>query len=258
MIRTAVVLAAGEGTRLRAVAASKPLCPVAGRPLIDHALAGLAAAGMTRAIVVLGHRGADVAAHLDARPQPLRVDHAWSDPRQPNGTSVLMAGPLLGGEDALLVMCDHLVDPALYARVAAHGAGDGLTLGIDRRLGHDWIDPADVTRVATSGDRIVAIGKGLARYDAYDTGVFAIGAKLTAMLGTLDRPSLSDGVRLLAERAQAGVVDVGRFDWIDVDDARALDMAERFWRDRSDAMSALRPGGRADIASAPSARPDAV
>jgi 1L-myo-inositol 1-phosphate cytidylyltransferase len=228
-IRTAVILAAGEGSRLRDSAASKPLCPVAGRPLIDHALAGLAEAGMTRAIVVLGYRGTEIAAYLAARRQPLTVDIVWSDPLLPNGVSVLAAGPLLAGEDALLLMCDHLVDPALYARVARAGAGKGLRLGIDRRLGHPWVDPLDVTCVSTERDRIVAIGKGLEPHDAYDTGVFAIGPKLVAALGTLGAPSLTEGVRLLAATGDARVVDCSDLAWLDVDDAPALAKAER-WR----------------------------
>ena len=229
MITTAAILAAGEGSRLRGQAASKPLCPVAGRPLIDHALSGLAEAGMTRAVVVLGYRGAEVAAYLRLRRQPLTVDIAWTDPQLPNGVSVLAAAPLLRGEAALLAMCDHLVDPALYARVAQAGAGTGLTLGIDRRLGHPWIDPLDVTCVATAGDRIVAIGKGLEPHDAYDTGVFAIGSQLVSALATLDTPSLTEGVRLLATTGDARVVDCGDLDWIDVDDAPALAKAEE-WR----------------------------
>ncbi len=229
MIRTAVILAAGEGSRLRGSAASKPLCPVAGRPLIDHALGGLAQAGITRAVVVLGYRGDEVAQHLASRPQPLAVDLARSDPLLPNGVSVLAAAPLLRDEPALLAMCDHLVDPALYARVAAAGAGGGLTLGIDRRLGHAWIDPLDVTCVATEGDRIVAIGKGLEPHDAYDTGVFAIGPRLIAALQTLEAPSLTEGVRLLAATGDARVVDCSDVDWIDVDDAPALAKAE-IWR----------------------------
>lgn len=229
MIRTAVLLAAGEGSRLRSVAASKPLCPVAGRPLIDHALAGLAAAGMTRAIVVLGYRGAEIARHLAARPQPLAIDLAWSDPALPNGVSVLMAAPLVGQAPALLAMCDHLVDPALYARVAACGPGRGLTLGIDRRLGHPWVDPLDATCVTTRGDRIVAIGKGLAGHDAYDTGVFAIASRLIDALGRHRAPGLSDGVRTLAQSGDAGAVDIGALDWIDVDDAKALGLAEGQW-----------------------------
>lgn len=230
MIRTAALLAAGEGSRLQGVAASKPLCPVAGRPLIDHALAGLAEAGMTRAVIVLGYRGEEVARHLASRVQPLAVDLAWSDPLLPNGVSVLAAAALLDHEPALLAMCDHLVDPALYVRVADAGPRDGATLGVDRRLGHAWIDPLDVTCVATEGDRIVAIGKGLEPHDCYDTGVFAIGPRLIAALKTLDAPSLTEGVRLLAASGDAHVVDCSDLDWIDVDDASALAKAEG-WRE---------------------------
>ncbi|WP_267347487.1 NTP transferase domain-containing protein [Sphingomonas sp. GM_Shp_2] len=229
MIRTAIILAAGEGSRLRPAAPFKPLCPVAGLPLIDHALSGLAAAGLTRAIVVLGYGGDTIERHLAARSQPLRVETVHSDHREPNGVSALAAAPLLRGEEALLAMCDHLVDPALYRRLAAIGAQGGLTLGIDRRLGHDWVDPLDVTAVATQGDRIVAIGKGLEPHDAYDTGVFAIGPALFAALGSLGHPSLTDGVRLLAGEDRAFVADCSDLAWIDVDDAPALAKAEQ-WR----------------------------
>ena len=229
-ITTAVLLAAGEGSRLRGSAASKPLCPVAGRPLIDHALAGLTEAGIDRAIVVLGYRAAEIEAYLADRDWPLAVEAVRTpDHRLPNGVSVLAAAPALAGADALLAMCDHLVAPALYARVLAAGAGQGLTLGIDRRLGHPWVDPLDVTAVATQEDRIVAIGKGLEPHDAYDTGVFAIGAALMAALATLPSPQLTDGVRLLAAEGRARVVDCSDLDWIDVDDAPALAKAEA-WR----------------------------
>ena len=60
MIETAVILAAGEGSRLRASAPYKPLCPVAGRPLIAHALEGLAEAGLKRAIVTLRAGSIDI------------------------------------------------------------------------------------------------------------------------------------------------------------------------------------------------------
>ena len=229
-ITTAILLAAGEGSRLRGSAASKPLCPVAGRALIDHALEGLAEAGITRAIVVLGYRADAIEAHLAARTWPLAVQTVRTpDHRRPNGVSVLAAADALGDADALLAMCDHLVAPALYARVAQAGAQGGLTLGIDRRLGHPWVDPADVTAVRTEGDRIAAIGKGLKPHDAYDTGVFAIAPALMHALATLPDPSLTDGVRLLAERCAAHVVDCSDLDWIDVDDAPALAKAEA-WR----------------------------
>ncbi len=233
MIDTAVLLAAGEGSRLRDTAPVKPLCPVAGRPLIDHALAGLARAGIRRAIVVLGYERQRIEHHLASRTAPLTVETVTSDYLLPNGVSARAAASAAGGAEVLLTMCDHLVDPALYARVAVAGAGSGLRLGIDRRLDHAWIDQDDVTRVRTEGDRIVALGKVLAEYDALDTGVFAVGSKLFAALAALPDPSLTDGVRVLAERGEAGVVDCTGLAWIDVDDASALGKAETWLATRA-------------------------
>ena len=52
-IRSAMVLAAGLGKRMRPLTATrpKPMVQVAGKPLIDHALDRLKAAGVARAIV---------------------------------------------------------------------------------------------------------------------------------------------------------------------------------------------------------------
>lgn len=232
MIETAVILAAGEGSRLRASAPYKPLCPVAGRPLIAHALEGLAEAGLKRAIVTLSYGRDAIEAYLASRSWPLHVETVLADHREPNGVSVLAATEALVGQDAVLAMCDHLVLPALYRRMATAGSGNGLRLGIDRRLGHPWVDPEDVTCVATNGSAIVAIGKGLEPHDAYDTGVFAISPQLGAALATLASPSLTEGVRMLAAQNRADVVDCSDIDWIDVDDAAALAHAER-WMSRA-------------------------
>jgi choline kinase len=221
-VETAIVLAAGAGTRLRELAESKPLCPVGGQTLLEHALTGLAVAGMKRVIVVTGYRAEAIEQVIAQRDWPAEIVTVRSaDWRMPNGVSVLAAAPLLDGAPALLVMCDHLVDPPLYAHVAAAGPGAGLRLGVDRRLGHPWVDPLDVTCVETLGHRIVAIGKELEPHNAYDTGVFAIGPALFAALASLEAPSLTEGVRILAAQGTAEVVECSQFDWIDVDDEPA-------------------------------------
>lgn len=227
-IETAVVLAAGEGSRLQGQGASKPLCPVAGRPLIDRAIHGLAESGVRRAIVVTGYRADAVEAHLAAREWPIGIDVARTpDWRLPNGVSALSAAAPVGDAPALLVMCDHLVQPSLYERVRVAGADGCLRLGIDRRLGHPWVDLDDVTCVRTDDMRIVAIGKGLEPHDAYDTGVFAIGPAFFAALGALHSPSLTDAVRACAGSGAAETVDCSDLDWIDIDDAVALAKAEQ-------------------------------
>ncbi|MGA7457455.1 MAG: nucleotidyltransferase family protein [Methyloceanibacter sp.] len=67
--RTAMVLAAGFGERMRPLTLRmpKPLVPLAGRTLLDHVLDRLAAAGVTTAIVNVHYLPEQLEAHLAAR-----------------------------------------------------------------------------------------------------------------------------------------------------------------------------------------------
>ena len=70
--RTAMLLAAGLGTRMRPLTdrTAKPLLPLGGRALIDHALDRLAEAGVETVVVNTHWRAERVAAHLAARTSP--------------------------------------------------------------------------------------------------------------------------------------------------------------------------------------------
>ncbi|SDI98348.1 UDP-N-acetylglucosamine pyrophosphorylase /glucosamine-1-phosphate N-acetyltransferase [Frankineae bacterium MT45] len=61
---TAVVLAAGEGTRMKSPRRPKVLHGFAGRSLLGHALAALDAVAPATTLVVVGHRRDEVTAHL--------------------------------------------------------------------------------------------------------------------------------------------------------------------------------------------------
>lgn len=233
----AVIVAAGYGSRLRAVSPSKPLTPVAGVALIDRVILAAQGGGASAFTVVTGHEGDALEAHLAQTARAYRMDVTcvrtddWS---RPNGYSVLSGAAAVGPERHLLMMADHLFDPALVARVIT-AAPAPLVLGVDRRLDNPLVDLDDVTRVRTAGGeqgggRIVAIGKHLPDYDCYDTGVFAVDGRfhdaLRASIAGGGAGSISSGVEALAAAGQASVVDVGDAWWLDVDDPRALAQAE--------------------------------
>ncbi|HSF94251.1 MAG TPA: nucleotidyltransferase family protein [Thermohalobaculum sp.] len=106
--RTAMILAAGFGTRMRPLtdACPKPLLRVAGRPMIDLVLDHAAAAGVRRAVVNLHYLGGMIRAHLAARAVP---EICFSD-EQPvileTGGGIVQALPLLGAEPFYAVNSD--------------------------------------------------------------------------------------------------------------------------------------------------------
>ncbi len=80
-IKTAMVLAAGFGTRMRPLTdrTPKPLVKLAGRTLLDHVLDRLADAGIERAVVNVHHFADQIETHLRGRTVPQIV---ISDERQ--------------------------------------------------------------------------------------------------------------------------------------------------------------------------------
>ena len=240
----AVIVAAGYGSRLRAVSPSKPLTPVAGVALIDRVILAARDGGASAFTVVTGHEGDALEAHLAQAARTYRVSvtcvrtQDWS---RPNGHSVLTGAAVVGRERHLLMMADHLFDPALVARVIAATPAP-LVLGVDRRLGNPLVDLDDVTRVRTDAGRIVAIGKHLPVYDSFDTGVFAVDGRfhdaLRASIANGGTGSISAGVEALTRDGTALEVDVGDAWWLDVDDPRALAQAEDALAARAQGLAA--------------------
>jgi NDP-sugar pyrophosphorylase family protein len=118
----AVLLAAGRGSRMGALTADtpKPLLPLCGRPIIEHILLGIQAAGVRRAVVVTGYRREQVEARLgDGSRLGLHITYRHQP--QPEGTAraiALVRGDI-GGEPFLLSWGDVIVEPSQYAALLA-------------------------------------------------------------------------------------------------------------------------------------------
>lgn len=109
--KTAMVLAAGLGKRMRPLTASrpKPLIEVARKALLDHLLERLRAAGVEKVVVNVHYLAGAVEAHLAKNPHGL--DIAISDERDlllETGGGMVKAAPLIGADPFLVVNSDNL------------------------------------------------------------------------------------------------------------------------------------------------------
>ncbi len=228
-----LIIAAGKGMRLRSHGDSKPLTPIFGVPLIERVILNALEAGANEFFVVTGYQGAPLKAFLKNLSERLEVpitpidNEDWE---KENGISVLK-GREYFQEPFLLLMADHLFDPAIARELMTYPLGnDEIVLAVDKDMSSPLIDLQDVTRVITEADNIRAIGKGLENFDAFDTGIFFCRPVIFKALEQCSRENgdttLSGAIQILARKNQARTVDIaGRF-WIDVDDPAAFKRAE--------------------------------
>ncbi|MEM7210754.1 MAG: nucleotidyltransferase family protein [Pseudomonadota bacterium] len=95
---TAMVMAAGFGTRMGALTRTrpKPMLPLTGRPMIDLTLDHVADAGLSRAVVNLHYRGDQIREHLTGRERPQILFSEEQPEILDTGGGIVQALPLLG------------------------------------------------------------------------------------------------------------------------------------------------------------------
>ena len=114
MIKTAMVMAAGHGTRMRPLTndRSKAMVEVGGRPLIDHMLDRLAEIGVERAVVNVHAHANHLEAHLKTRrARPKIIISNEREELLETGGGVVKALPLLGMSPIFICNIDAIWHP---------------------------------------------------------------------------------------------------------------------------------------------------
>ena len=232
MIQTAVILAAGRGSRLapsgQSQTYSKPLISVAGTTLLERTIASCRTAGARRILVVTGFRADRVAERAEAVSRGDVEVVFNADWERSNGLSLLACRRFVSGPFALM-MSDHLFDPSILADLMSLELPAGsVTLAVDRKI-DSVFDLDDATKVWIESGRITEISKGLEHYNAVDCGLFActpaIFDALAAVADARGDCSLSDGMAAIAERGRFLPFDIGGRWWQDVDTPEMLEAA---------------------------------
>lgn len=129
LVTKAVLLAAGKGTRMRELTADlpKPMIAVRGKPILQHIVEGLVAAGIAKILIVVGYR-ADVVQSFfgDGSRFGVAIEYITQVVQDGTGRVVDLAKDFAGDEPFILSYGDILIDPSNYGTLAALGDAEGL------------------------------------------------------------------------------------------------------------------------------------
>jgi len=229
-IKTAMVLAAGHGTRMRPLTndRAKAMVEVDGRPLIDHMLDRLAEAGIERAVVNIHAHADHLEAHLKARTTGPEI--IISDERTElleTGGGMVKALPLLGDGPVLACNIDAIwqedeasIITSLLERWNADIMDDLLLLApIERTLGYHG-----------KGDFLFAHDGRLERRGERDSAPYVYAGVQITKLGRLAKEPIEpfSRNRIWNQTLEAGTIyghPLSGF-WMHVGDPQARDEAE--------------------------------
>jgi len=168
----AVILSAGQGSRLLPLTAERPKCllPLGPKSLIEWQIEILSRSGVDEIVVVIGFRAALVEAVLAGLARPGLAIRTLFNPFYnvaDNLGSCWLARHEMAG-DFLLLNGDTLFETAVLQRLL-HSPPAPITVTIDRKTGYD----ADDMKVHLDGTRLLEIGKTLppARTNAESIGL---------------------------------------------------------------------------------------
>ncbi len=238
-VKQCLILAAGNGTRLRSVSGGlpKPLVDFRGKPILEHVILRARQAGIDKFVIVVGYRSDLIRSWFDGRSLGVSVTFVENpDYHKSNGISALKARNEIH-DNFLLLMADHIFEPETARVLLKQQLVPGeVILAVDPNIDRIF-DLDDATKVLRDGDRIVDIGKEIADYDALDTGMFLCSPALFDRLEAATKDgncSLSDGMRQLASERRLRALEIGEASWQDVDTPEALTHAEGvfdgYWR----------------------------
>ena len=211
-----VVLAAGQGTRMRPLtdATPKPMLRAAGRPLLEHTLDRAADAGASRFVVVVGYEARQVRDHFGDSHRGLDIEYAEQTAQRGTADAVRAAASELDDAPFVVLNGDALYDPDSLATLYESGPAVG-SYRVDNpsNYGVLQLDSDDDTRVTGVVEKPADPDSNLINTGSY---VFPATAKDRLDVSTSERGELelTDVLETVCEETTVTAVPFDR--WLDV------------------------------------------
>lgn len=168
----AVVLAGGQGTRLRSVIDDmpKPMAPVNGRPFLAHLLDRLERRGIDRVVLSVGYLKEPIVAAFGDRYRGIAISYSVEDAPLGTGGGLRQALSMVDGFPAFALNGDTIVDLDYAAMIRAQqDAGTPLAIALRRvpdagRYGQAKVEDGRLVGFAARGE---GTGEGLINAGVY-------------------------------------------------------------------------------------------
>ncbi len=217
-VQTAVVLAAGEGTRLRPLTRNrpKPMLPAANRPILEHVLDALVDAGMQRLVLVVGYRRERVQEHVGPSYRGVPVEYVVQHKQLGSGHALLQARDAV--DDALIVVNgDRIIEASAVESVVDAFDTDGVQSAVAvlerpdaSRYGAVTLHDRDIADIVEKPDSD--------EYRLINGGIYAFGPAIFEAVDETPRAAgelgLTDTIATLADEARVRGVRIGGL-WVD-------------------------------------------
>lgn len=236
MIEHAILLSAGQGSRMLPLTAERPKCLIefSGRTLIEWQIEMLARGGVKRIDVVTGFMTDmvnDVLGHIDDPRVTITTRFNPFYKVADNLGSCWIARDAMEG-DFLILNGDTLISETIVARVQ-QDSGWPITVTVDVKTSYD----SDDMKVECEGERLLRIGKTLtaAQSNAESIGFLAFRGEGSALFREAVRSAMrtAEGVQhwylkvidSLAPTGKVGTVSIQGGEWGEVDFLNDIEIA---------------------------------
>lgn len=210
----AIILAAGEGSRMRPLTANLPkvMLPVAGRPFLEHIILRARKAGADRIVLVVGYGSEAVRSYFGGGSRlGLKIDYAVQDKQLGTGHALMAARNL--AEDRFLVLNgDVLPDASTLREMACGGqAVSAIRVEDPSRYG---VFTATQGRLESVVEKSCNPTSNLANAGIYLFQRCIFDALQEAPLSERGEYELTDALNLLAARESIGIVELSS--WMEI------------------------------------------
>lgn len=235
VIKKAVLLAAGRGTRMRDLTNElpKPMIAVRGKPILQHIIEGMRGAGVTQFFIIVGWRAEVVRETFgDGAYFGVEISYATQVVQDGTGKVVELARDFTGSDRFVLSYGDILVEPSNYSRLTSMEDGTEAVVTVKHSEDVSQGGAVFVNQRFELVDLREKPKPGEPTSPWYNAGIYAFRPGIFDFTARLERSprgefELTDAIRALAHSGKKVQVLELSGEWADVRDPEILAQLNR-------------------------------